>query len=53
VIDELLPERLGIDAVYSTNPADVAAFLASAPIDTWFHTFAHRPARVHSRGYRR
>lgn len=53
MIDELLPDPRGINAVYSTNPADVAAFLASAPIDTWFHTLPNQPARVHGRGYRR
>ena len=51
-LDELMADR-DVEAFYSSDPAESAAFLAVLPLDTWFQTFPGHAARAHDRGYRR
>lgn len=52
VIDELMDDR-DIEAFYSSDPAEVRAFLTALPLTTWFETFPGCAARIADRGYRR
>lgn len=52
VYDELLDDR-DIEAFYSPDPADVAAWVAIAPPTTWFNPLPGTSPRNPARGYRR